>query len=215
MLAKRCANRRPTRRDASAFTLVELLVVVAILGALVGIALPAMRGVRQSAQKAECMSNLRSIGLATQTYMNTHDGLLPYALPLDDSGLPGGDGEPSPDSIMAAYSPLIESLEVFICPSDQEIPDSLLTSPTGPAGRYSSYEYWAGWLMLMREIQHQDDRPAFTVTRFYEEHSDFPVLADSEDRHPGGPNGAEKLAVYFGDWRAGWMRNDPAEEASL
>jgi len=189
-------------------------VVISIIGVLLGIALPVLKGVRDSAERAQCLANLRSIGLATQAYLNAHDGILPEALPLDDSGLPGGDGQPNPDSILAEFGPLVESLEVFICPADENIPTSLLDDPQGPVGQYSSYEYWAGWLMLMREIQFDDDRPAFTVSRFYEQHPDFPVFADSEDRHPGGPDDSEKLAVFFGDWHADWLQSDPAQPGS-
>ena len=54
--------RRP-RRSPKAFTLVELLVVIAIIGVLVALLLPAIQAAREAARRAQCMSNLKQIGL--------------------------------------------------------------------------------------------------------------------------------------------------------
>ena len=51
-------------RPSSGVTLVELLVVVAILGTLVAVVMPAVQAARESARRAECQNNLRQVGLA-------------------------------------------------------------------------------------------------------------------------------------------------------
>ena len=69
------ANRGSHQRIA--FTLVELLVVIAIIGILIGMLLPAVQAIRESARRTHCSNNVRQIALAMLNYEESHKHLPP------------------------------------------------------------------------------------------------------------------------------------------
>ncbi|MBX3378843.1 MAG: prepilin-type N-terminal cleavage/methylation domain-containing protein [Phycisphaeraceae bacterium] len=71
---------RPFRRRRSAFTLIELLIVIAIIALLIGILLPAIGNARKSARMAVCMSNMRQFAVAMASYASENkDKLFNYS----------------------------------------------------------------------------------------------------------------------------------------
>jgi prepilin-type N-terminal cleavage/methylation domain-containing protein/prepilin-type processing-associated H-X9-DG protein len=64
------------------FTLIELLVVIAIIAILISLLLPAMQAAREAARRAQCVNNLKQIGLATLNFESTFNQLPPDAMKL-------------------------------------------------------------------------------------------------------------------------------------
>jgi prepilin-type N-terminal cleavage/methylation domain-containing protein len=67
------------KKNIHGFTLVELLVVLAIIGILAGMVFPALKGGIQKAQDEKCRTNLKQLHTACISYANDHGGNLPYA----------------------------------------------------------------------------------------------------------------------------------------
>ncbi len=70
----------PAIKTTLAFTLIELVVVVAIIGLLVAILVPAIQSIRESARRSSCQNNAQQIGLALMSYESAHEVFPPGQL---------------------------------------------------------------------------------------------------------------------------------------
>jgi len=86
------------RKQKGAFTLIELIVVVALVTMLVASLLPALAGTKPRAQHLTCANNLKQVGLAFRTWSLSHNGNLPMGV----AWAQGGDSEDVGFRVLAA-----------------------------------------------------------------------------------------------------------------
>jgi prepilin-type N-terminal cleavage/methylation domain-containing protein/prepilin-type processing-associated H-X9-DG protein len=114
------------------FTLVELLVVIAVLAVLIALLLPAVNRARESARQAVCSSNLRQLAGAMLAYTADNDGAFPFSAevgnvhPEDWIWWQRGR-DPRKSAIAKYFNHYDESY--FRCPSDRMDRPRILTDP--------------------------------------------------------------------------------------
>jgi prepilin-type N-terminal cleavage/methylation domain-containing protein len=141
------------------FTLIELLTVIAILGLLAALLLPALGSANQAGRKASCLSNLRQVGIAIQSYSQDHDGEIPYGPKAPPFTSPAifYPSTGSPTSLLSLHTGapvglglllpdhLADTPKVFFCPgSDQRVDAEAELARVGRHQAQGSYYYRHG-----------------------------------------------------------------------
>jgi prepilin-type N-terminal cleavage/methylation domain-containing protein/prepilin-type processing-associated H-X9-DG protein len=142
----------------SGFTLIELLVVTGIIAILAGLLLPALSSARESGRRARCIGNLHQIGLATLSYADDHDGLMPpfFGGTVVTNG--GGNGihlkvhNRGKWDINEDFGPL-GNINILVCLSDRNPAQITTTNSAGnqifvPTSYSYNYALWINGIRL-------------------------------------------------------------------
>ena len=94
-------NARIERPGRAGFSLIELMVAIAIIGLLMSLLLPAVQQAREAARRAQCKNNLHQVGLALHSYESTHKVLPPSRIAVGFVGW-GGPAQGGPKGYLNA-----------------------------------------------------------------------------------------------------------------
>lgn len=100
-------------RRRGGFTLIEALVVVAIIAFLIALFIPVSRGAREAARRTQCVCNLKQIGLALHNYADAWGGFPSVPDPVEVPTPPGYASSTSSPAVLVALLPYLEQAGVF------------------------------------------------------------------------------------------------------
>ena len=163
------------------FTLIELMMTIAIIAILAALLLPALGKGKRLAQSTACLSNLRQIGVGLELYLQDSDQRLPFCaqLPSLNTNLP---------PLTRTLLPHLRNPQVFQCPADR----------TFFAAEQTSYE-WNMFLNGASYIRPEDWSPVTQsiVETIFHGRLNTPLIGDAEAFHDAKAGLSGKNALYF------------------
>jgi len=123
-------HRVKARQQEKAFTMVEMLVVIAIIGILAALLLPALTGGKERAKRILCETQLQQMGIAFQSFSHDHDSKFPMQVSIADGG--SQDVLQTEDSTNGLFyieyryfqplGSILETPRILVCPTDTRLP---------------------------------------------------------------------------------------------
>jgi prepilin-type N-terminal cleavage/methylation domain-containing protein len=199
----------PRHHSARGFSLLELIVVLAVTVVLTGLMLPALNGVRENVNQVVCSSNLRQLGLGFTMYARDYNERLPHTRLLR--------GEPQPWELMSAHlggegggwdgvgllfsEGYCEAPDCYYCPSHrgthslEENRDRWWPSAQPQRRLYTNYHYCG-------DVEWEDTRRRRRL-----EHADRLILATDGFRTAEDINHVSGMNMLRGDGSVRWRED--------
>jgi len=146
------------------FTLIEMLVVIAIIATLAGVGYPVTQSFIAKSREAACIGKLRSLGIALQSYLQEHQDKMPE---LATARASKTEETPVLDTLLL---PFLATPDAFQCPADKK-----QFEKTGSSYLWNSTQN--GLHLSQLAFFGIKDRP-----------DKIPLITDKEAWHPGGTN---------------------------
>lgn len=190
--------------NVSAFTLIELLIVISIMVLLVGMLLPSLNRAREDARRTVCLANLKHIGV----------GIVSYASENNDRGPAVADASPttneSPRQLLSdttqtinlgrLWTQYLSDANVYHCPSQRVFEYSDDSEKLGAETVAGSYAYAV-------QIP-AGQSPVFSIMRHLAMVSDDFTIVTSGDAGVGKYSHARGYNVLYSDGSATWYSDD-------
>ena len=209
-------------RQHRAFTLVELLVVVAIIAIIISLLLPALRKAREAARRTVCLSNEHQLYLSMQMYSGEHKGRLPVGSTRPyDSSIPW----PWPDQMSGHSVRMLERSygvlrKLWFCPSNKPVRYNHDPNPNvyGSAKWFSELGTWVRSDGATSYTTEEDSMSSpyggvlhigfFYYGPYVEQLDLYTPVQDFNDR-AGQPIINDRLVWWCGNWgeAIGWQNN--------
>jgi prepilin-type N-terminal cleavage/methylation domain-containing protein/prepilin-type processing-associated H-X9-DG protein len=153
-------SRAPDSRRHLGFTLIELLVVIAIIAVLIALLLPAVQAAREAARRAQCVNNLKQIGIALHNY-HDQNGSFPLGGVNLGASSSGWTGATNALSWRALILPQLEQSNIY------NALNTSVTVSSNSVNNYAGYTVWMtvsnAWLCPSDATNNGGQRPSNTA----------------------------------------------------
>ncbi|MEZ6242425.1 MAG: type II secretion system protein [Phycisphaerales bacterium] len=198
-----------------AFTLVELLLVIVIIAVLISILVPALGGAREAARKAQTATLLRTLGNATMTFGNDHEGQAPGLFSVADMGHSenggtsnsGGEGMSAMENLILGLSGSDAILGINDANYNGETSNTIVAL-VGPRSAPMSKYYVNPSLIGSGGAYFEIPKEFFVAQTRSESQISGPGPASTEDERANGMVEIPDLVDAWGQPILAWVKNE-------